>query len=79
MQIKKNKFKGPLFHCREISDYEYWRNGKTLSVLSKSNLNPGSILIKFLKKVLRKLGKLKSQNFKSCTFDGPIIVNIVFS
>ena len=75
----KKKFKEPLFHCREISDRKYWWCGEILSVLSKSILNPGSLFIKFLKKVIWKLGKLKSQNFKSCMFDGPVIVNIAFS
>ena len=71
----QKKFKGPLFHCWEISDHKYWWSGKTLSVLSKSILKPGSLFIKFLKKVVWKLEKLKSQNFKSCMFDGPVIVN----
>ena len=71
----QKKFKGPLFHCREISDHKYWWSGKTLSVLSKSILKPESFFIKFLTKFVWKLKKLKSQNFKSCMFDDPVIVN----
>ena len=31
----QKKFKGPLFHCREISDHKYWWSGKNfLNILS---------------------------------------------
>ena len=72
----KKKIKGPLFHCREISDQKYWWSGKTLSVLSKSIVKPRSFFIKFLTKFVWKLEKLKSQNFKGCMFDGPVIVQL---
>ena len=74
-----NNNKRLLFHCREISDHKYWWSGKTLSVLLQSILKPGSSCTKFLKKVVWKLEKLKSQNFKGCMFDGPVIVNTAFS
>ena len=64
----QKKIKGSLFHCREVSDHKYWWSGKTLSVLSKSVLKTGSFFIRFLTKVVWKLAKLKSQNFKSCMF-----------
>ena len=32
----QKKFKGPLFHCREILDHKCWYSGKNLSALSKS-------------------------------------------
>ena len=56
---KKKKIKGPLFHCREISDHKYWWSGKTLSVLSRSILKTGGFFIKILTKVVWKLEKLK--------------------
>ena len=34
---------------------------------------------KFLTKAVSMLEKLKSQNFKSCMFDDPVIVNTAFS
>ena len=74
----QKKFKGPLFHCREISDHKYWWSGKTLSVLSKSILKPGSFFIKFLTKFVWKLEKLKSQNFKSCMFDDQVMWTHLF-
>ena len=75
----KKKFKEPLFYCQEISDHKSCWSGKTLLVLSKSILKPWSLVIKFLKKIVCKLEKLKSQNFKNCMFDAPVIVNIAFS
>ena len=75
----QKKFKGPLFHCREISDHKYWWSGKTLSVLSKSILKPGGFFVKVLTKFVWKLEKLKCQNFKKCMFDDLVIVNTAFS
>ena len=75
----KKKIKGLLFHCREVSDNKCWWSGKTLSVLSKSILKPGSFFIKLLIKFVWKLKKLKNHNVKSCMFDGPVILNTAFS
>ena len=60
----QKKFKGSLFHCQEISDHKYWWSGKTLSVLPKYVLKPGSFFINFSRKVFWKMEKLKCQNFK---------------
>ena len=63
-----------LFHITNIGEAV-----KNSLVLSKYTLKPGSMFIKFLAKVVRKLEKLKSQNYKSCMFDGPVIKNRAFS
>ena len=48
-------------------------------MLSKSTLNAGIFFIKLLTKVVWKLENLKSQNLKSCMFDGKVIVKTACS
>ena len=50
MQIS-NKIERTVVSLPKMSDHKYWWSGKTLLVLSKYFLKPGSFFIKFLTKV----------------------------
>ena len=56
---KKKKIREPLFHCRENSVHKNWWSGKTLSVLLKYILKPGSFSHKIVDKSCLKVGKTK--------------------
>ena len=62
----QKKFKGPLFHCREISDHKYWWSGKNLSALFQNliYLETWSFFRKTFDKSRFKVGKIKISEFQ---------------
>ena len=57
------KFKGPLFHCREILDHKHCWSGKTLSILS-IYFKTWKFFHKIFDKSCLKAGKIKKLEFQ---------------
>ena len=77
LPCKFQKKKNSKARCFIVEKFQIINTGE--AILPKSILKPLGFFVKILTKSVRKLEKLKWQNFKKCMFEDPIIINTAFS